>query len=151
LMLTRAEEVTVGGMRPSAFGTVKVAADKEGRLRAYEVDCHGSSGVGRGATVNFGVLPYVYTVPNVKRRHRVVRLNIQTARAMRAPGHPQNCLLTDQALDDLAARLDINPLEMRLRNLPPNDANELKTNPNATTFLAQRNTIYRREIEIIRK
>ncbi len=53
----------------------------------------------------------------------MVRLNIQTARAMRAPGHPQNCFLTDQALDDLAAKLDLNPLDVRLRNLPPNDAN----------------------------
>ncbi len=151
LMLRRDEEVTVGGMRPSAYGTVTVAANKEGQVRAFEVDCHGSSGVGRGATVNFQLLPYVYTVPNVKRRHRVVRLNLQTARAMRAPGHPQNCLLTEQALDDLAARLDLNPMEFRLRNLPPNDANELKNDPNSTSYLAQRNTIYRREIEIIRK
>jgi xanthine dehydrogenase YagR molybdenum-binding subunit len=152
LMLSRADEITTGGMRPSAAGTVKIAADKEGHLRAYEVDCYGSSGVGRGATVNFQALPYVYqTIPNLKRRHRVVRLNIQTARAMRAPGHPQNCLLTDQAVDDLAARLDLNPMELRLRNLPPNDANELKNNPNAQTYLALRNTIYRREIEIIRK
>jgi xanthine dehydrogenase YagR molybdenum-binding subunit len=152
LMLSRAEEVAVGGMRPSASGTVKMAADKEGNIKTYEIDCQGSSGIGRGAAVNFGVLPYVYsTIPNLKRRHRVVRLNIQTARAMRAPGHPQNCILTDQALDDLAARLDMNPIEMRLRNLPPNDANELKNDPKTTSYLALRNTIYRREIEIIRK
>jgi xanthine dehydrogenase YagR molybdenum-binding subunit len=149
LMLSRAEEVTVGGMRPSAYATVKMAATKEGQIRAYEVDSHGSSGIGRGATV--GPLPYVYTIQHQKRRHRVTRLNIQMARAMRAPGHPQSAILTDQALDDLAARLDINPMELRLRNLPPNDANELKNNPQSTTYLAMRNTIYRREIEIIRK
>src|SRR5205807_4360165 len=34
--------------------------------------------------------------------------------------------------------------------LPPNDANELKTDPASTSFLAMRNTIYRREIEFIR-
>jgi len=151
LMLSRAEEVVVGGMRPSASGTVKVAANKEGQVRAYEVDCHGSSGVGRGATINFQAIPYVYTsIPFIKRRHRVVRLNLQTARAMRAPGHPQNCILTDQAFDDLAARLDINPMEFRLRNLPPNDANELKNDPASTSYLATRNTLYRREIEFIR-
>ncbi|HWY86413.1 MAG TPA: molybdopterin cofactor-binding domain-containing protein, partial [Gemmataceae bacterium] len=120
LMLTRSEEVTVGGMRPSAHGTVKIAATREGDIRAYEVDCYGSSGVGRGATVNFNLLPYVYvSIPNVKRKHEVVRMNIQTARAMRAPGHPQNCFLTDQAVDDLAAQLGMNPIEVRLRNLPP--------------------------------
>ena len=152
LMLSRAEEVTVGGLRPSVHGTVKLAADKEGHIRAYEVDAHGTSGVGTGAVVTFQALPYVYSaIPNTKRRHRVVRTNIQGARAMRAPNHPQNCLLTDQPLDDLAARLDINPLELRLRNLPPNDANILKNTPNSTAYLAIRNTLYRREIEIIRK
>jgi xanthine dehydrogenase YagR molybdenum-binding subunit len=78
-----------------------------------------------------------------------VRLNLQTGRAMRAPGHPQNCLLTDQALDDLAASLNMNPATLRLRNLPPNDPNAIKTDP--SSYLAQRHTIYTRQIETIRK
>src|SRR5260370_40943812 len=99
-MLNRAEEVVVGGMRPSAYGTVKVAANKEGQIRAFEVECHGSSGIGRGATVNFQALPYDYTsIPNIKRPHREVLLNLQRDRAMRAPGHPQNCLFTERARD----------------------------------------------------
>jgi len=151
LMLDRAEEVTVGGMRPSAIGTVKIAAgNNQGLVQAFEVDVHGSPGVGGGATVNLNLLPYVYTtIPNVKRRHRVVRLNTQTARAMRAPGHPQNCFLTEQAVDDLAARLDINPLLMRLANLPPNDAQAARNAPQ--NYTALRHTIYTREIEIARR
>jgi xanthine dehydrogenase YagR molybdenum-binding subunit len=152
LMLDRYEEVINGGQRPSAYGSVKIAASKQGKLQAYEVDCYGSPGVGAGATVNFGLLPYVYNlIPNlnIKRKHSIVRLNVQTARAMRAPGHPQNCLLTDQAIDDLCARLNVNPLTFRLQNLPPNDAAAVKAAP--TTFAALRNTIYSREIEIIRK
>jgi xanthine dehydrogenase YagR molybdenum-binding subunit len=151
LMLDRAEEVTVGGIRPSAYGTVRVGASKEGRIQGFEVDCYGTGGVSRGRTVNFDLLPYVYgpAIANIKRTHRIVRTNIQTARAMRAPGHPQNCILTEQALDDLAARLNVNPLAMRLLNLPPNVEAEAKANPR--TFLGMRATIYRREIEIIRK
>jgi xanthine dehydrogenase YagR molybdenum-binding subunit len=151
LMLDRAEEVAVGGMRPSAGGTVKIAAaNNQGRVQAYEVDCYGSPGVGGGATVNFQGLPYVYTtIPNVKRRHRVVRLNTQTARAMRAPGHPQSCFLTEQAMDDLAARLNVNPLEMRLANLPPDDAQAQRNSPQS--YNALRHTIYTREIEIARR
>ncbi len=150
LMLDRAEEVTVGGQRPSAYGTVKIAANKEGDIRAFEVDCYGSPGVGGGATVNLGFLPYVYvSIPNIKRKHRIVRTNVQTARAMRAPGHPQNCILTDQAIDDLAAQLNMNPLALRLRNLPANDPNAQKNAP--TSYFALRHTIYTREFEIIRK
>jgi xanthine dehydrogenase YagR molybdenum-binding subunit len=151
LMLDRAEEVTVGGMRPSAEGTVKIAAaNAQGVIQAFEIDCYGSSGVGAGATVNLGALPYVYTtIPNIKRKHRVVRLNTQSARAMRAPGHPQNCFLTDQAVDDLAARLNLNPLEVRLRNLPPNDPAAVQSAPQS--YNALRHTIYTREIEIARR
>ncbi len=150
LMLDRAEEITVGGMRPSAHGTVKAAATREGEIRAYEVNCYGSSGVGRGATVNFNLLPYVYVaIPNVRRKHQVVRMNIQTARAMRAPGHPQNCFLTDQAVDDLAAQLNMNPIDLRLRNLPPDDAAAKKNDP--TSYLGMRRTLYTQQIELMRK
>jgi xanthine dehydrogenase YagR molybdenum-binding subunit len=148
LMLDRAEEVTVGGIRPSAFGTVRIAGSKEGRILAYKVDSYGTGGQSRGATV--GGLPYVYapSIANRKTRHRVVRTNIQMARAMRAPGHPQACILTEQAIDDLAAKLNVNPLAMRLLNLPADVAAEAQANPRA--YLGMRATIYRREIEIIR-
>jgi xanthine dehydrogenase YagR molybdenum-binding subunit len=150
LMLSRPDEITVGGMRPSATGTVKIAATREGDIRAFEVDCYGSPGVGNGATVNFNLLPYVYvTIPNVKRKHYVVRMNIQSGRAMRAPGHPQNCFLTDQAVDDLAAQLGMNPIELRLRNLPANDAAAQKTAP--TSYPAIRHTLYTQQIGLIRK
>ncbi len=54
---------------------------------------------------------------------------------MRAPGHPQNCVLTECPLDDLAARLGIDPLKMRLKNLPADN----------------KKAIYEKEIEIATK
>jgi xanthine dehydrogenase YagR molybdenum-binding subunit len=143
LMLDRAEEATAGGVRPSAYGKVKIGGDKEGKVTAYDIDCWGSSGVGGGGTV--GPLPYVYLFEN-KRKHTPIRLNTQMQRAMRAPGHPQSCFLTDCALDDLAAKLGLDPMEVRLKNLPPNDANAVKNAP--TSYPALRNTIYVKEIEI---
>jgi xanthine dehydrogenase YagR molybdenum-binding subunit len=149
LMLDRAEEITTGGNRPSAYGTVRIAANREGVVQAFEVDCYGSPGAGNGATVNLGLLPYVYTPRFVKRRHRVVRLNAGIARAMRAPGHPQNCVLTDQPLDDLAARLNLDPLQVRLRNLPPNQPDAVQNAPQSINAL--RHTIYTDEIGIARR
>ena len=147
LMLDRAEEVTCGGIRPSAVGSVRIRGDANGTIRSYEVECYGTPGMGTGATVNFTGLPYVYTsVPFVKRRHRVVRLNTQRVRAMRAPGHPQSCYLTDTAVDDLAARLNLNPMDVRLRNLPPNDVNAP-----VHSFAKLRHDIYTREIALARK
>jgi xanthine dehydrogenase YagR molybdenum-binding subunit len=150
LMLDRSEEVTNGGLRPSAYGKVKIGANAQGQLRAFDIDCNGSPGTGSGSTVNFNVLPYVYvTTPNYHRKVESIRLNTQKARAMRAPGHPQSCVLTDQPFDDLAARLGIDPLQMRLRNIPPNDMNAMQNAP--TTWPALRNTIYTREIQIARE
>ena len=55
-------------------GTVKMAAAKDGTVTAYQVDCYGTPGVGNGGTVNFGMLPYVYPVASVKRKHTIVDL-----------------------------------------------------------------------------
>src|SRR5208282_5649200 len=62
------------------------------------------------------------------------------------PGHPQNCVLTEWPLDDLAAKLGIDPLQLRLKNLPQNDPEAIKTSP--LSFPAMRGDIYAREIAI---
>jgi xanthine dehydrogenase YagR molybdenum-binding subunit len=147
LMLDRAEEVVAGGMRPSAYGKIKIAGTKDGKITAYEVDSYGSPGEGSSSTV--GPLPYVYPIPNTKRKHTVVRLNTQALRAMRAPGHPQSCLLTDCPVDDLAAKLGLDPLAVRLKNLPPPDPEALSKAP--TSINALRNKIYTDEIGIVAK
>ena len=144
LMLDRAEEAVVGGNRPSAFGTVKIGAKKDGTIVAYEVDCYGTPGAATSRTV--GPLPYVYPFPNAKSRHVVVRVNGAPQRAMRAPGHPQSCFLTDCAVDDLAAKLGMDPLQLRLKNLPKNEPDAVQNNP--LSLNALRHTIYVREIEI---
>jgi xanthine dehydrogenase YagR molybdenum-binding subunit len=143
LMLDRWSEVTAGGNRPSAYGKVKLGAKKDGTITFYEVESYGTPGVGMGATV--GPLPYVYLFEN-KRKHTICRINAGAQRAMRAPGHPQSCYLTDCALDDLAAKLGLDPLQVRLKNLPPNDPDAVKNDP--LSIAALRNTIYQKEIAL---
>lgn len=149
LMLNREEEVTTAGNRPSAFGTVKIGGNKDGTLTAFAVNCYGTPGYTGGATVNLSGLPYVYldTVPNIKRQHQVVLINAGKSEAMRAPGHPQSCFLTEFAVDDLAAKLGIDPVIIRRKNLPPN--NPKSKDP--ISWLARRNTIYNEQIDIAEK
>ncbi len=148
LMLDRAEEVVTGGTRPSAFGKVKIGAKKDGTITAYEVDCWGTGGTALGRTVN-PLPPYVYALPNSKAKHTILRTNAAAQRAMRAPSHPQSCYLTDCALDDLAAALKINPLVLRIKNLPPIDAEAAYENPQS--YPALRHSLYLREIKIAAK
>ena len=76
-MLDREEEITTAGNRPSAYGTVKIAGNKDGTITAFAVDCYGTSGYTGGATVNLGLLPYIYldAIPNWKRSHSVAFIN----------------------------------------------------------------------------
>jgi xanthine dehydrogenase YagR molybdenum-binding subunit len=141
LMLDRAEEITTAGNRPSAFGKVKIAGTKDGKITAYQIESYGGPGTGNARTV--GPLPYVYAIPNFKVKYTTTRTNTGNQRAMRAPGHPQSCVLTDCPIDDLAAKMGLDPMQVRLMNLPPNvPANDPQS------INALRNTIYTKEIEI---
>ncbi|HKB05041.1 MAG TPA: xanthine dehydrogenase family protein molybdopterin-binding subunit [Gemmataceae bacterium] len=148
IMLDREEEVTTAGNRPSAFGTVKIGGKKDGTITAFAVDCYGTPGYSGGATVNINLLPYVYldAIANWKRAAAVTLINAGGARAMRAPGHPQNCVLTEFAVDDLAAKLGIDPLVIRRKNLPPNSPDVKAKDPVA--WAGRRNDVYNEELDI---
>jgi xanthine dehydrogenase YagR molybdenum-binding subunit len=145
LMLDREEEVTTAGNRPSARGTVKIGGKKDGTITAFAVDCHGTPGYAGGATINLNLMPYVYgdAVENMKRSHKVAFINAGGARAMRAPGHPQNCVLTEFAVDDLAAKLGIDPLVIRRKNLPPNNPKAAKV-----SWAGRRHDIYTEQLDL---
>ena len=115
LFLDRDQEVAVAGSRPSAFARVRVAADEQGKLVAWDSDSWGSGGLpGTGQTP----LPYVFSrLPNRRLRHTSVPTNLAGSRAWRAPNHPQACFLTMASLDDLAHELDLDPIEFLDRNL----------------------------------
>jgi xanthine dehydrogenase YagR molybdenum-binding subunit len=120
IMLSRKEEHLVTGNRPSAFARVKAAADASGKFLAFDAETWGTGGAGQGA--GFSVPYPVYFFPNWRQRHRDVYINAGPQRAFRAPGHPQACFVTETVIDELADRLRIDPLELRMRNLRPPDA-----------------------------
>lgn len=120
LMLDRREEHLAAGNRPSAYARIKAGVSAEGMLTAFEADTWGTGGA--GAASGFP-LPYIYTFPNRRRVHRDVYINAGQQRAMRAPGHPQGCFITEMLMDELADRLKMDPVEFRVRNLPPQAPN----------------------------
>src|SRR5205807_7337476 len=58
-----------------------------------------------------------FSIPNQRKEHTAIRNNIGPARAWRAPNHPQAAVLTICALDDLAAKLNMDPVEFFGKNL----------------------------------
>ncbi|GAC1468405.1 MAG: xanthine dehydrogenase molybdenum-binding subunit XdhA [Isosphaeraceae bacterium] len=118
VFLDRVHEHLAGGNRPSATGKVKFGGSKDGKIVAMIAETHGTGGSRGGSQFP---LPYVYDVPAASRIHSEVFVNGGGARAMRAPGHPQGCAVMEAAMDDLADKLEIDPLEFRLKNLPEGD------------------------------
>jgi len=109
MMLERDQELMVAGARPSIHADVKVAAKKDGTLIAW--DSH-SWGTGGPAAPGAPPLPYVFKIPNSRVKHTAVLTNIGPERAWRAPNHPQM-----GALDDLAAKLGMDPVDFFRKNL----------------------------------
>ena len=115
LFLDRKEEHLDSGNRPSAYAKIKAGVSADGKLTAFDAQSWGTGGAGAGA--NFP-LPYIYNFPNRRRVHTDVFINAGQQRAMRAPGHPQGCFLTEILMDELADRVRIDPVEFRIKNLP---------------------------------
>ena len=113
-MLERDAELEVAGCRPSAFARVKVGAKKDGTLMAWESHSWGSGGPGGGGAPP---MPYCMNIPNQRKQHVAIATNIGPARAWRAPNHPQGCLITMGALEDLAAKLNMDPVDLILKNI----------------------------------
>lgn len=122
LMLDRREEHLAAGNRPSAHARIKAGVSADGMLTGFDAETWGTGGA--GASSGFP-LPYIYTFPNRRRVHKDVYINAGQQRAMRAPGHPQGCFITEMLMDELADRVKMDPIEFRIRNLPPQAPNAM--------------------------
>ena len=114
MMLERDAELEVAGARPSAYARVKVATKKDGTITGWQSQSWGTGGPGGGG---MPPIPYVFAIPNQRKQHTAIRNNIGPARAWRAPNHPQAALITMAALEDTAAKLNMDPLEFFLKNI----------------------------------
>jgi xanthine dehydrogenase YagR molybdenum-binding subunit len=122
LMLDRKEEHLDTGNRPSATAHIRAGVTSDGMLTAFDAQSWGTGGAGAGAGFP---LPYIYNFPTRKRVHRDVYINAGQQRAMRAPGHPQGCFLTEILMDELADRVKMDPVAFRVKNLPPRAPNAM--------------------------
>jgi len=68
----------------------------------------------------------LYGCENINLNHRVVRLDVNTPGDMRAPGAVWGLYALESAMDELAAQVGIDPIELRLKNYAETDANDKK-------------------------
>jgi xanthine dehydrogenase YagR molybdenum-binding subunit len=114
LMLDRKEEHLSVGNRPDSDQVLRIGAKKDGTLTAIHLTSYGTAGCGTGAgcagpATNMYKYGALYTAEND------VFINAGPAAAFRAPGHPQGAFALEQAVDELAEKLQIEPLNLRDR------------------------------------
>ena len=118
MVMTRTEEFEATGPAPGSYIKVKMGANSEGRIvaaeayLAYEAGAYPGSAVGAGAMCIFSP----YNIENLIIDAYDVVVNKPKSTAYRAPGAPNAAFASETVIDELAEKLDLDPLEFRLAN-----------------------------------
>ncbi|MDD1652773.1 MAG: molybdopterin-dependent oxidoreductase, partial [Methanomicrobiales archaeon] len=116
LMLDRHEEQICTGNAPGALMTVRLGAKADGTLTAIHFRAYTEGGIGQSARTGGPPGSMYSQCPNVKLEEHDVFTNAGPTCALRAPGHPQGAFGVECAMDELAHRLGMDPLEFRRKN-----------------------------------
>jgi CO/xanthine dehydrogenase Mo-binding subunit len=121
-ILTREEDFEIVRARHPFRIRMKTGADAEGRLIAR--DCEVLVDCGAYADDSPGVIGYAllmsggpYRIPNQRARGKLVYTNKLRFGAFRGFGNPQVSFAGEQQIDEIARKLNIDPIEMRRRNM----------------------------------
>jgi xanthine dehydrogenase YagR molybdenum-binding subunit len=116
LALGRHEDQVVGGRRAWTRQTVTLGASRDGKLAAIEL----------AAVVDMGAAGWIFPVaepalslydcPNVRAMTFPVKTSLRAQNAFRAPGVVEGVTVFEQAMDELAAALEMDPLDLRRAN-----------------------------------
>ena len=120
MVLSREETFIAVGNRPPGTMKLKAGVKKDGTLTALEFSGIGSSGAypAGGTALMDWLVRDLYLCPNVRTETTDVYINAGPARAFRAPGHPQGAWALEQMLDSLAEAIKMDPVDLRLKNIP---------------------------------
>ena len=134
------QHITYTGKRSPFWMKVKYGADNKGKLLAMETDWS----VDHGPYSEFGDLLTLrgaqfmgagYGIPNIRGKGRTVCTNHAWGSAFRAYGSPQSFLASESLMDELAAKMGEDPLELRARNVyRPGDTTPTGQTPEVFSF-----------------
>ncbi|HSO71993.1 MAG TPA: xanthine dehydrogenase family protein molybdopterin-binding subunit, partial [Thermodesulfobacteriota bacterium] len=139
LFLTREETYLAVGNRPPSNMKLKAGVKKDGALTALHFNCTGTGGAfpaGGTALVDW-LIKELYLCPNVRTEISDVYVHAGPSRPFRAPGHPQGAWALEQMLDALAEALKMDPVELRLKNIPTFSQTRNGNPPYTTTGLKE--------------
>src|ERR671937_265307 len=122
VMLSRREMYYGVGFRPHTVQRVALGSSRDGRLAAIVHDAHQETSTYEEYTeALLDASRFLHSCPNVYTRRRIARMNVHTPTWMRAPGEASGVFALECAMDEMAVALNLDPVELRLRNEPQQD------------------------------
>jgi len=127
LVQSRDQMFTTVGYRPQTIQKMGLGATPDGKLTGitHEVIAQTSSYEDFTEGV-VGMTKFMYESPNVNTRYRLLPLDIGSPIWMRGPGEATGAYALECAMDELAYKLKIDPLELRIRNYTETDPERKK-------------------------
>lgn len=137
--ITREETYLAVGNRPPENMKLKAGVKKDGTITALEFESLGTGGAypGGGVSLVDFLIKDCYTCANVKTKLTDVYINAGVARPFRAPGHPQASWALEQMMDALAEAIGMDPVQLRLQNIPSASQAKEGTVPYTSTGFKQ--------------
>ena len=119
LVLSRPMMFHAVGHRPRIEQRVRLGAGNDGRLLSLQQDYVNATSILDDYEENCGeATPHMYSVPNLRVTSGLAKRNIGTPTAMRGPGAVPGLFATESAMDELAVKLGMDPVQLRLVNEP---------------------------------
>jgi xanthine dehydrogenase YagR molybdenum-binding subunit len=134
--LTRKQMFSGTGHRSETRQKIQLGATKEGRLTAVQHDTMVQTSTIDEFVESCGnTSRFLYSTPNMSISHHAVRVNIATPTPMRAPGENPGLFALESAMDELAYKLNMDPIQLRLINHA--DKNEHSNLPWSSKYLKE--------------
>jgi xanthine dehydrogenase YagR molybdenum-binding subunit len=122
LVLDRKMVFQAAGHRPLTQQRMRLGASPEGKLISLAHDYITHTSMLDEYEENCGeATPFIYSVPNLKVTAALSKRNVGTPTSMRGPGAVPGLFALESAMDELAIKLNIDPVELRLKNEPVKD------------------------------
>src|SRR6201991_4601207 len=113
---------TLVGYRPLTIQKIGLGAAADGKLVGITHESHSQTAVYEEFTENaVNVSRFLYASPNANTRYKVGPLNVGVPGPMRGPGEATGSFALESALDELSYKLNLDPIELRLRNYTDTD------------------------------
>ncbi len=125
--LSRAQMYGFVGFRPRTVQTISIGADSKGRLHSLMHDTLAQTAEHDDWVETSGLFSRnLYAVTNYSMSHCLARLHTSRPTFTRAPGDATGSFALECAMDELAYRTGIDPVELRLRNYAERDPDDGK-------------------------